>query len=126
MDVVNWTKLAETLDEQGFLDREDVFVVAPYWIDGGKIDYALRGRVPVVVFNPHPKHFLYRYDQEDLLGHDALLIGIDDNMTDVLQRLGPYFTSLGPERTVTIERAGEGVVDLTVIDAQGYRQPYTF
>ncbi|MDG2055606.1 MAG: alpha/beta fold hydrolase [Phycisphaerales bacterium] len=126
VDVLDWTQLANVLDEQGYLDRDDLFIVAPYWIDAGKIDYALRGRVPVLVFHPHPKHFLYRYDQKDFLGKDAVLIGLQDNMHDADTRLGPYFESLGSARTLPLNRSGQHVLDLTIIDAQRYQLPYQF
>ncbi len=45
---VDWTSLRQELAERGLLDRPGLVVAATRWLDAGKIDYALGGRVPVI------------------------------------------------------------------------------
>ena len=50
LEAVAWTPLRAELKARGYLDRNDMFVIAPNWMDAGRIDQALDGALPVTVF----------------------------------------------------------------------------
>jgi hypothetical protein len=77
LEAVEWTPLCRELAARSYLDRKDMFVVATYWVEAGRIDQALGGALPVVVFGGWnaSKNYDLRYDQRAFLGRDALIIG---------------------------------------------------
>jgi hypothetical protein len=46
---VNWTSLRPELEARGLLSKPELVVAVTRWNDAGKIDYALDGKLPVVV-----------------------------------------------------------------------------
>jgi hypothetical protein len=125
LEAFEWTPLRSELRARGLLDRKALFVVAPYWLDAGRIDQALGGKLPVIAFGAlnDPKNFQFRYDPNTFLGHDALLIGrkID---ADILSRLEPYFDSIKELTSVTFGRSGMQEIELRILLAKNLRVPF--
>jgi hypothetical protein len=125
LEAFEWTPLRSELSARGFLDRKALFVVAPYWLDAGRIDQALGGKLPVIAFGAinDPKNFALRYDPNIFVGHDALLIGrkID---ADILSRLEPYFDSIEELPSVTFWRSGMLEIELRILLAKNLKIPF--
>ena len=116
LETLEWTPLARELAARGYLDRKDIFIVAPYWLDAGRIDQALGGALPVVAFGDwnEPKHFDLRYDRRALLGRDALIIGIKID-PDIEARLRPYFATIEDLPPIVFGRSGMPEIKLRVL-----------
>jgi 4-amino-4-deoxy-L-arabinose transferase-like glycosyltransferase len=124
LEAFEWTALRTELKTRGFLDRKDMFVVAPDWNSAGRIDQAMGGKLAVVVFgaSKDPKHFAFRYDPNALVGHDALVISreIDEKMR---ARLRPFFVSIEELPSVTFGRSGMHEIQLRILLAKKLLAP---
>jgi 4-amino-4-deoxy-L-arabinose transferase-like glycosyltransferase len=124
LEAFEWTPLRTQLQARGLLDRKDLFVVAPYWLDAGRIDQALGGKLPVIAAGAlnAPKHFAFKYPPNAFVGWDALLIGRNIN-DEILSRLRPYFQSIEELAPVAFGRGGMDEIDLQVLLAKDLKKP---
>jgi hypothetical protein len=125
LEAFEWKPLRAELAARGLLDRPNLFVVATYWLEAGRIDQALRGALPVVAFGAlnDPKNFAFRYDQNRFVGEDALLIGRNID-SGVLARLRPYFESVEELPSITFGRSGLREIELRVLLARSLKMPF--
>ena len=125
LETLEWTPLRRELETRGYLDRKDMFVVAPYWLDAGRIDQALCGALPVIAFGDwnDPKNFELRYDQRAFLGRDALVIGVRIG-PDIEARLRPFFASLEELPPVIFGRSGMQEISLRVLLGRKLLAPF--
>jgi len=125
LEAVEWTPLLTELKARGYLDRKDVFVVAPNWIDAGKIDQALGGALPVTVFGDltETKNFDFRYDPKSLVGRDALIIG-HAITPDRKARLRPFFQSVEELPPLSFGRSGMREIELHIMLAKKLLVPF--
>jgi 4-amino-4-deoxy-L-arabinose transferase-like glycosyltransferase len=109
LEAVEWTPLRRELAARSYLDRKDMFVVATYWVEAGRIDQALGGALPVVVFGSWnvSKNYDLRYDQLAFLGRDALIIGAKIR-PDIEAHLRPFFESIEELPSFSFGRSGNG------------------
>lgn len=125
IEAFEWTALRIELKTRGFLDRKNMFIVAPDWLNAGRIDQALGGKLPVIAFGASndPKHFAFRYNSKIFIGHDALLIGrkID---TEILSRLRPHFDSIEELPSIIFGRSGMHEIELRVLLAKNLKMPF--
>jgi hypothetical protein len=120
IEALDWRELLLYLDEKELLHSQAKFVVAPHWIDAGKIDYALGGKIPVLCLSDAPHHFAFMHNPAEFKGEDALIIGRKDQMVDGLNLYRPYFTTIDVVGTVPIKRAGVAEFDVVVFYARGF------
>jgi 4-amino-4-deoxy-L-arabinose transferase-like glycosyltransferase len=120
VEALDWSDLLLYLDEKGLLHSQAKFVAAPHWIDAGKIDYILGGKIPVLCLSDEPHHFAFMHKTADFKGEDALIIGRQDEMVDGINRYRPYFTTIDVVGTVQIKRAGIPEFAVVVFYASGF------
>ncbi len=125
LETLEWKPLGRELAARGYLDRKDMFVVAPYWLDAGRIDQALGGALPVVAFGDwnEPKHFDLRYDRRWFLRRDALIVGIKIG-PDIEARLRPYFAAIEELPPVVFGRSGMPEIKLRVLYGKTLLTPF--
>ncbi|QJW46765.1 glycosyltransferase family 39 protein [bacterium BFN5] len=82
IEALDWQDLAG-----GMINYKAQFIVAPHWIDAGKIDYALGGGLPVLCLNNQPHHFAYLHTMADYRGKDALIVGRKDSVAASLPNI---------------------------------------
>jgi 4-amino-4-deoxy-L-arabinose transferase-like glycosyltransferase len=125
LEAFEWTQLRAELKKRGLLDRKDMFVMAPDWLNAGRIDQALGGKLAVIAFGAlnEPKHFAFLYNPNAFVGHDALLIGRDID-TVVLSRVQPYFVSIEELPSLAIGRSGMNEIELRILLAKNLKTPF--
>jgi hypothetical protein len=74
LDLYDWRALAPALAARGLL-QPGTAVAAMHWIDAGRINFALGGKVPVLCLCDQPHHFPFVNNPRDFVGRDILLIG---------------------------------------------------
>jgi 4-amino-4-deoxy-L-arabinose transferase-like glycosyltransferase len=125
LEVVEWTPLRVELQSRGYLDRKDMFVIVPHWIDAGRIDQALGGALPVVVFGDtsEPKNFDFRYDPKLLVGRDALIIGrkITPGTESSVRQYFQFVKELPP---FMFGRSGMQEIELRIMLAKKLLKPF--
>jgi 4-amino-4-deoxy-L-arabinose transferase-like glycosyltransferase len=123
LEMLSWRQLPPQLTARGLLPT-GTFVITTSWFYAGKIDQALNGSVPVVVFNNDPREYGLRDGRQDLLGHDAIVVAPVSAMRGVADGLRPYFDSIEEERApLALGRLGRSEIELTVLRAQRLRTP---
>ncbi len=118
---VEWTPLYAELKARGYLDRKDMFIVAPNWLYAGRIDMALRGALQVVVIGDG-KNFAFQIVRKSLLGWDALLIG-RNIPADVESRVREIFASVEELPSFSFGRSGMPEIKLRIILARKLLTP---
>jgi hypothetical protein len=123
LEAVAWTPLRAELKARGYLDG-NMFVVAPNWMDAGRIDQAPDGVLPVTVFGDltEAKNFNFSDDPKSWLGRDALVIGRTIT-PDTQARLGPYFHSIEELPPVSFGRSGMREIELHILLAKKLKMP---
>jgi len=125
IEALDWRDLSVYLDEKGLGHSQAKFVVAPHWIDAGKIDYALGGKLPVLCLSNEPHHFAFMHSPSEFKGEDALIIGQKDKMTDKINLYRPYFATIDIVGIVPIKRAGMAEIDVIVFYARGFNGAFS-
>ena len=125
IEALDWSDLSVYLDEKGLDHSQAKFVVAPHWIDAGKIDYALGGKLPVLCLSNEPHHFAFMHSPSEFKGEDALIIGQKDKMTDKINLYRPYFATIDIVGIVPIKRAGMAEIDVIVFYARGFNGAFS-
>lgn len=123
LEAMEWAPLREELKARGLLDRQDLFVVVPHWITAGKIDHALAGALPVVVFGQDQRHFAFRHDQEQFVGHDALIMGREEDVEDDLPSLRTYFETVEELPAFAFGRSGMRELEVRIFLAHTLLMP---
>jgi hypothetical protein len=75
---LNWHGLRGVIAKSGQLHDDGIVVLAKSWAVAGKIDYALGGAVPVLVFGPNKRHFRYLRDHKKFLDREVIIISLVD------------------------------------------------
>lgn len=119
-EALDWKNLPDYLTEQGLFDSKAQFVVAAHWIDAGKLDYALSGRLPVLCLSNEPHHFAFLHKPADFQGKDALIIGRKAIIERVIPLYRSYFDDIEFVGMTPVTRAGNSEFDLVVFYAKNF------
>jgi len=124
-DAVDWIDLREQLGAKGWLNPDHAqFVVSSHWIDSGKIDYALEGKIPLLSLAKKPHHFAFMHEQTSFQGKTALLVGQRHYMDHAMSMYRPYFNGIEPLGTVWITRAGREEIELVIYRGYDFNGKY--
>jgi len=123
-EAVDWHDLSVYLAEKGLLKENKPFIVSAHWIDAGKIDYALGGKLPLLCLNDNPHHFAFLHNQAAFKGQDAILIGRSHIMDNAIKMYQPYFETIEPYGQLSITRAGRPELPVVLYYGQGFRANY--
>jgi hypothetical protein len=104
LECLDFSTLPGALAERGLLGRPDLFVFSNRWFFSGKVDYALKGQMPVLCFTPDPRSFAFIEPTDRWLGKDAVLVSTKKFLDDPAPHFGPYFARIEPLGTVDVPR----------------------
>jgi len=122
---VDWAPLEAALRERGVLGRRDVFLFTDRWYRSGKVDYALKGAMPVFALDPtDPRSFAFFDSTERWLGKDGILVTAKNNPTAITAAYAPYFARFTPIGDVPVLRGGQPVEWLHLYRGENLLRPY--
>jgi dolichyl-phosphate-mannose-protein mannosyltransferase len=125
LECVDLTLLERAFRERGLLDRPDLFVFSEWWFRAGKVDYALRGQLPVLALSStDPRSFAFFDSTERWVGKDGILVTPRSSLAEVMSRYGDFFTRIEPLGTVPVGRAGRHEVTLYLYRCEKLKRPY--
>lgn len=124
IECVDLTALESAFAERGLLGRRDLFVFSEWWFRAGKIDYGLRGKLPVLALGADPRSFAFFDRTERWLGKDGILVTPRASVGEVTARFGSYFARIEPLGTVPVGRGGRHEVTLYLYRCEGLTRPY--
>jgi len=119
LETVDWSGLERELAGRGLLERPNIFIAATRWYEAGKIDYALRGRIPVACLCREPHGYGILARPEAFIDQNAVIIGRDLLPDRIAATYGPYFARIDMLPPITIRRAGTPAIELSVFFASG-------
>ena len=124
LECVDMTGLERAFAERGLLDRPDVFVFSDWWFRAGKVDYALKGRLPVLAFTrADPRAFAFFHDAKQFLGKDGILV-TTKTPAEVAGRFERYFARFTPLGEVRVGRRNRAEYTLYLYRGERLTMPY--
>ncbi len=125
LECIDFTGLERAFAERGLLGRSDVFVFSDWWFRTGKVDYALKGKLPVLAFNARdPRGFAFFDRSERWLGKDGILVTTKTSAKEVADHYGRYFARISPLGEVAVGRGGRTEMTLYLYRCEELQTPY--
>ncbi|MGN6398173.1 MAG: ArnT family glycosyltransferase [Mucilaginibacter sp.] len=119
---VDYTDILKRFDKEGWTNNPNVFAGSPRWWLMGKVDWALKGKKDIVVFNSDPRNLAFLVDPKKLLGKDAVIIS-DHEEQDVKKDATPFFDSIKQLPDISIIRSGIVEYKLQVFYGRNFHLP---
>jgi len=111
-EALDYQGLEQALARHGLLGRPDLFVFSTRWFQTGKVDYALRGQMPVLNFHWDARNLAFFEKFEDWVGKDGVLVAPGHRRGSAQSAIIPYFEQVSPLDVVPLYRGGH--VDRTL------------
>jgi hypothetical protein len=125
LEYIDFTALEGAFAERGLLGRTDVFVFSDFWHRTGKVDYALKGRLPALAFSARdPRGFAFFDRSERWLGKDGILVTEKRSVRQVAGYFGAYFERITPLGDVDVGRGGRSEFKLYLYRCETLKAPY--
>jgi len=125
LECVDLTSLERAFRERGLLARRDLFVFSEWWFRAGKVDYALKGQLPVLALSSSdPRGFAFFDSPERWLGKDGILVTPKPSLAEVIGRYGEYFSRIEPLGSVPVGRSGRHEATLYLYRCERLKRPY--
>lgn len=127
LESLDWNDLGPALQDRGYLSdkaMDSIFIVSTHWIEAGKIDYALGGKLPVILLSKEPHHYPFMHSQSEFRGKNALIITRENGSKDAEIALNPYFDSLSRIDNITIHRQQRPEFMLVLYEAKNFHGDY--
>ncbi|MCJ8210208.1 glycosyltransferase family 39 protein [Mucilaginibacter sp. RS28] len=117
----------ETLFEQkGWMNNPKVFTGSTRWWLTGKVDWALKGKKPIIVFDEDPRNLAFLVDPRMLTGSDAVIFG-QEHQASIPVNVAPFFDNVQQLPDVIIHRNGRDELHLQVYYCKNFhisKQPH--
>lgn len=102
---VDYTDINTRFEKEGWLQNPNIFMGTCRWWLTGKVDWALKGKKDIVVFDPDARNLAFVVDPQKLIDKDAIVIG-DKHQLFVDMNVKPYFDSVTQLPDIQIMRNG--------------------
>jgi 4-amino-4-deoxy-L-arabinose transferase-like glycosyltransferase len=109
---VDWISLREELLARGLLGRSGLIVAATRWLDAGKIDYALAGRMTVICLGNDPRQYGLTAKPGDYVGDDVLIVAPRASFAQIVAQFGRMFDTIDALSPGTVLHAGRPAMSL--------------
>jgi hypothetical protein len=119
---VDYDDIQTRFAKEGWLNNPKIFAGSPRWWLMGKVDWALRGKKDIVVFNQDPRNLAFLVDPNTLIGKDAVVIG-DMHQAYIAPDVKPFFDSIKQLPDIDIVRNGIVEYKLQVYYCTGFHKP---
>jgi 4-amino-4-deoxy-L-arabinose transferase-like glycosyltransferase len=118
---VNWTALKPELEARGLLSEPGLVVAVTRWNDAGKIDYALGGKLPVVVLADDAREYGIVAPADRYLGHPMLVLVPDSHAAALAARLAPCFRQITVLQPLPLRFGGYVLMNLSVLRGEDFQ-----
>lgn len=124
LECLDYAELLPAFEKLGLLGQPDTFVFTNRWFESGKVDYALRGRMPATCFHFDPRSWAFFNRPEDFLGKTGILVSRQKFLDSAPGWYGDYFEKIEPLAEVAISRAGKPELTLQIHRCINLRKAY--
>jgi hypothetical protein len=122
LEMLDWDDFLSAMRERDLMAPK-TFVAATRWLDAGKLDYALKGALPVLCLSDDPRGFGLIRDPRDFLGHDALIVAENLTLEEARARFGRHFDAIEPLAPIDIRQGGQTAIVLHIFKATNFHDP---
>lgn len=119
---VDYTDIKTRFDKEGWTDNPNIFTGTPRWWLTGKVDWALKGKKDIAVFNDDARNLAFMVEPQKLLGKDCIIIS-DHEELDVNADAKPFFDSVTQLPDIDIVRSGRVEYKLQVFYGKNFHLP---
>ncbi len=119
---VDFDEIRDRFKDEGWLEQDSLFVGTVRWWQTGKVDWALKAELPLVIFNDDPRNFAFFADPADLPGYDCVIVTMG-NANSVKSDVKPFFEKVEKRESIPIKRAGVTELEMDVYYATGFKLP---
>jgi 4-amino-4-deoxy-L-arabinose transferase-like glycosyltransferase len=120
-EALDWTDLVSALKERQLLGSPGLLVAGTRWLEAGKIDYALRGEMPVICICTDARGYGVLPAPTNELDADVLIVGRNLPMSSVQRLVGGDFSKIDELAPVSITHAGRPVFELSLYFGHNFR-----
>jgi hypothetical protein len=125
LECLDYATLQGALKERGLFERKDVFVFTNRWFQSGKVDFALKGRMPVMCLNAGDQRSWAFFDQsENWIGKNGVLVSTKKYLDDANGAFGEFFKDVRFIGEVPVYRGGRVVERLQLHYCENLRKPF--
>jgi hypothetical protein len=110
LDFYGWDQVVGRIRQLGLVDDPGTFVFTRYWYQSAQLAYALGGDRPALCYNSDdPRGFAFWSRPEDWVGHNGVLVLVDNEPTVIAGYFRRWFTKVEPTSEFWVERKGQPV-----------------
>jgi hypothetical protein len=102
---IDYNDIQTRFEKEGWLQNQNIFAGSDRWWLMGKIDWALKGKKDIVVFDKDPRNLAFLVDPKALTGKDAVVIQ-DGYPGDIAANVKPFFDRVKQLPDIEITRNG--------------------
>ncbi len=124
LELLDYDSLVPALSRHGLIGRSDVFVFSDRYHVAGKVDYALRGRLPFMVLGADPRAYAFFGSPSAHLGHEGILVSHRSSLDQMRWEYGDYCGVLELLDVVPVLRAQAPVITLYLYRCAPLTAPY--
>lgn len=125
LECVDWTALEAAFARRGLVGHPGLFVFSDRWYLAGKVDYGLRGQLPVLAFSQRdPRAYAFFGGSARFVGHDGILVTAKASVAEVREHFGPYFGDIQALGPVAIGRHGSPALTVHLYRCERLLRPY--
>lgn len=123
---VDYDDIMTRFEKEGWINNPKIFSGSTRWWLAGKVDWALKGKKDVVVFNRDPRNLAFLVDPRTLLGKDAVLIGEAHAYGETINEdAKPFFDDIKQLADIPIIRGGRVEEHLQVFYCTNFHEAAT-
>jgi hypothetical protein len=110
---IDYDDIQTRFAKEGWLQNPHIFTGSTRWWLTGKVDWALKGQKPIIVFDEDPRNLAFLVDPKTLVGNDAIIFG-QEHQASIPLNVEPFFDSVKQLPDVIVHRKGVDELHLQV------------
>ena len=120
----DYDEIEARFDQEGWSTQDSLFIGSTRWWQTGKIDWALKCKMDMLIFDSDPRNYAFFSDPKSQLGYDAIIV-TQNSETVIDQRVKPFFDLVTRLEDIQIQRNGVTERELKVFYANSFQIPDT-
>lgn len=121
MDGFDYVDLLKYFEAHQLINNPNIFVGVSNWLLAGKVDWALKGKLPVRSFEER-RNYIYYFDDKEYIGKNMIFVTRND-IEKVLSDTKDYCTNLKKLDDVQITRSGRTELILHLYTCDNFQLP---
>ncbi len=124
MEGFDFDQILDRFEQEGWLEQDSIFVGTTRWWQTGKVDWALKGKKDVVIFNNDPRNYAFFAEPEKMLGYDCVVVRFHSDKEP--EELDLFFDKVSPREGIDIVRGGVVEMKLQVYYCENFKIPQNY